>query len=163
MHRDAHDQVLSAMEKELNSLRVGLPSDPSTDIGPVASLDALERLIETVAEAKELGATVVRGGERINWRSEADPVGLYFQPTIMDDCDAGMRIMNERIVGPLLPICSVGDEDQARKLTCMPRRPGRVWIWATSRADRDRLVDGLFGGMYRDYEPASFVSGSARW
>jgi acyl-CoA reductase-like NAD-dependent aldehyde dehydrogenase len=143
VHPDARHQLLTAMEVEINTLRVGLPSDPSTDIGPVPSLTALEHLCEVVAEAQELGAHVVHGGQRINWKSEADPVGMYFQPTLIEGCDAGMRIMNERLVGPLLPVCDVSDPADARKMACMPRRPGRVWIWATSRADRDRLVDGL--------------------
>lgn len=143
VHPDAHDELVSALEGELHGLRVGLPSDPSTDVGPVASLGDLERLEEVVAEACELGAQVLHGGTRINWKSEAEPVGLYFQPTLITGCDAGMRIMNERLVGPVLPICRVPDEATARKLACMPRRPGRAWIWATSRADRDRLVEGL--------------------
>ena len=143
VHRDAREPLIKALEAQLHSLRVGLPSDPTTDIGPLASLADLEAVTEVVREAKELGAKVVHGGERINWRSEADPVGMYFQPTLMEDCDAGMRIMNERLVGPVLPICTMSNEAEAKAQTCKPRRPGRVWIWATSRADRDRLVDGL--------------------
>jgi acyl-CoA reductase-like NAD-dependent aldehyde dehydrogenase len=143
VHKDVRDETIKALVNELSSLRVGLPTDHSTDVGPVGSLATLEHLQEVVSEAMQLGARLVHGGERINWKSEADPLGLYFQPTLLDECDTGMRIMNEPIVGPVLPVCSVPDAESARALSCVPRRPGRVWIWATSRADRDRLVDGL--------------------
>ena len=143
VHRDAIDEVMKALEAELHSLSVGLPSDPTTDVGPLASLADLETVTEMVREARDLGAHVAHGGERINWRSEADPVGMYFQPTLMEECDAGMRIMNERLVGPVLPVCTVSDESEVMALSNKPRQPGRVWIWATSRADRDRLVDAL--------------------
>jgi acyl-CoA reductase-like NAD-dependent aldehyde dehydrogenase len=143
VQQDVRDELMSALDGELHSLRVGLPSDPTTDVGPVVSLASLEHIQELVREAQELGAKVVHGGERINWRSEADPVGMYFQPTLMEDCDSGMRITNERLVGPVLPVCSVRDADEARAMSCQPRRPGRVWIWATARADRDRLVERL--------------------
>jgi len=143
VHVDARDDLVTALEREIHKLRVGLASDPATDVGPITSLADLERLQEVVAEARELGARRVHGGSRINWKGELDPMGMHFQPTLVDDCNAGMRIMNETLAGPVLPVCTVSDEQQARGLSCRPRRPGRVWIWATSRADRDRLVEGL--------------------
>jgi acyl-CoA reductase-like NAD-dependent aldehyde dehydrogenase len=143
VHRDVHDQVVSALEKEIHKLYVGLASDPATDVGPITSLSELERLQDVVEEARELGAQLVHGGSRINWKGELDAVGMHFQPTLLTGCDSGMRIMNERLAGPVLPICSVTDESEVRGISCQPRRPGRIWIWATSRADRDRLVEGL--------------------
>jgi acyl-CoA reductase-like NAD-dependent aldehyde dehydrogenase len=139
----AREEVVQALEGEIHSLRVGLPSDPTTDVGPAGALADIERLSEFVREARDLGAHLVHGGERINWRAEADPLGLYFQPTLLAECSTGMSIMNERVVGPVLPVGTVEDETRARALACTPRTPGRVWVWATSRADRDRLVDGL--------------------
>jgi acyl-CoA reductase-like NAD-dependent aldehyde dehydrogenase len=143
VHRDARDALVSALEKEMHKLRVGLASDPSTDVGPLMSLEELERLTEVIAEAVELGAHVVHGGSRVNWRGEMDPLGMHFQPTLMEDCDRGMRVMNEHVAGPLLPVCTVDEESMARGLACEPTQPGRVWIWATSRADRDRLVEEM--------------------
>jgi acyl-CoA reductase-like NAD-dependent aldehyde dehydrogenase len=143
VHRQARDELVSALEKEIHKLRVGLASDPATDVGPLTSLEELERLAEVVEEARELGARVVHGGSRINWKGEHDPLGMHFQPTLLEDCEGGMRLVNERLAGPVLPVCEFTDEEQAKGLACRPRRPGRVWIWATSRADRDRLVEGL--------------------
>jgi acyl-CoA reductase-like NAD-dependent aldehyde dehydrogenase len=143
VHRNARDELVSALEKEIHKLRVGLASDPATDVGPLMSLAELERLSQVVEEATELGARVVHGGSRINWKGELDPLGMHFQPTLLEDCDGGMRLLNEPLAGPVLPVCEFTDEEQAKGLACRLRRPGRVWIWATSRADRDRLVDGL--------------------
>jgi acyl-CoA reductase-like NAD-dependent aldehyde dehydrogenase len=143
VQRDSKDDVVSALEKEIHKLQVGLAADPATDVGPLTSLKELERLTHVVEEAMELGAKLVHGGSRINWRGEMDPLGMHFQPTLLEDCDAGMRILNEPLAGPVLPVCAVSDEKEARGLSCRPRRPGRVWIWATARADRDRLVERL--------------------
>ncbi|UCC92966.1 MAG: aldehyde dehydrogenase family protein [Thermoplasmata archaeon] len=143
VHKDSKDQVVTALEREIHKLRVGLASDPATDVGPLTSLEELERLPQVVEEARELGATIVHGGSRINWRGELDPLGMHFQPTLLEDCDAGMRILNEPLAGPVLPVCTATDEKEARGLSCRPRRPGRVWIWANARADRDRLVERL--------------------
>ncbi len=143
VHQEAKDELMGALEKEIHKLRVGLVSNPATDVGPLTSLAELELLTQVVEEARDLGARVVHGGSRINWKGEHDPLGMHFQPTLLEDCDAGMRVMNESLAGPVLAVCTVTDEMQAKGMSCRPRRPGRVWIWATSRADRDRLVEGL--------------------
>ncbi len=140
---DSADALASALEGEIHSLQVGLPSDPTTDVGPVGELVVLEHLQEVVAEARELGASVVHGGERIDWRGDADPLGVYFQPTLVTGCDAGMRIVNERVAGPVLPVVPVREAGDIETMACRPTKPCRVWLWATSRADRDRLVETL--------------------
>jgi acyl-CoA reductase-like NAD-dependent aldehyde dehydrogenase len=143
VHPAVHDELVQALESELRSLMVGLTSDPSTDVGPVGFLGVLEHLQQVVEEARRLGATVVHGGERIDWRGEADPLGLFFQPTLVDNCTQGMRITNEHLIGPVLPVCEESDLQRATKLARTGPPVEAVSVWVASTADSDQFIEAL--------------------
>jgi acyl-CoA reductase-like NAD-dependent aldehyde dehydrogenase len=63
-----------------------------------------------VADAREKGATVLTGGERI------DRPGLWYPPTVLVDVDHTMDVMREETFGPVLPIMRVADDDEALRL-----------------------------------------------
>jgi acyl-CoA reductase-like NAD-dependent aldehyde dehydrogenase len=77
---------------------------PETDVGPVISLAAAERLSGMISDAVSKGAKLVGGGKL----REA-----YVEPTLLDDVETDMRIYNEEVFGPILSITRVANDLEA--------------------------------------------------
>ncbi|MEX2540976.1 MAG: NAD-dependent succinate-semialdehyde dehydrogenase [Trueperaceae bacterium] len=87
------------------ALRMGDPLEDDSDIGPLVDRQGLDKVVAHVKDAVSKGARVALGG------SAAD--GLYFQPTVLTDVSANMRLMGEETFGPVAPLLSFETEDEA--------------------------------------------------
>jgi succinate-semialdehyde dehydrogenase/glutarate-semialdehyde dehydrogenase len=102
------EKFISSVVEEVKRLRVGPPEGCSTDIGPLTNENQLKIVSEQVADAVAKGARVLTGGRRRD-----DLGGYFFEPTVLVDVDASMKVMNEETFGPVLPIKVVKDEEEA--------------------------------------------------
>ena len=94
----------------VNLLKLGPWTDPSADVGPLANDRAISSLRALLHDALDKGAKLVAGG------FPAIQAGWYWQPTVITQVDHSMRIMKEEAFGPILPICSVKDDEEAIEL-----------------------------------------------
>jgi succinate-semialdehyde dehydrogenase / glutarate-semialdehyde dehydrogenase len=101
------DRFVELAKQNVEKLVVGDPLDEKTDIGPMARLDAAERLHEQVEKSKKKGARVVMGGDYKN---------CFYSPTIMTNVKVGMPIFDEETFGPVMAITSFKTEEEAIKL-----------------------------------------------
>lgn len=105
-----YDQALEIAKRTAESLKLGDPAREDTTLGPVVSkvqFDRVQRMIELgIAE----GANVVTGGPG---RPDGFERGFYVRPTIFSDLRNDMTIAQEEIFGPVLPVFSYEDEDEA--------------------------------------------------
>ncbi len=85
-------------------LKVGDPTLPETQIGPMVSERAAARVLELVKDATGRGARLVCGGE---------VSGTLFQPTILDRVTPDMRIYREESFGPVVVLIGVNDDEEA--------------------------------------------------
>jgi succinate-semialdehyde dehydrogenase/glutarate-semialdehyde dehydrogenase len=91
----------------LESLKVGDPLDPETQIGPLARKDIADELDQQVQRSIRMGAKLVLGGQRI------ERTGYYYLPTILTDVRKGMPVYHEETFGPVVSIIKVKNEDEA--------------------------------------------------
>jgi acyl-CoA reductase-like NAD-dependent aldehyde dehydrogenase len=98
------------LETYLQTLVVGDPRDPETDIGPLISAEALALVERQVATAVGEGARVLRGGHRM---SHPELPGHFFEPTILTDVPHGSLPTTEEIFGPVLSLTVARDADEA--------------------------------------------------
>jgi acyl-CoA reductase-like NAD-dependent aldehyde dehydrogenase len=89
------DEFVPRLVKQIESLKVGDPLDPTVDVGPVIDHDALERIDAWVKEAVDQGAEILVGGRR------EDP--LYW-PTLLSKTTAEMKVRCEEIFGPVTTV-----------------------------------------------------------
>jgi betaine-aldehyde dehydrogenase len=101
------------MQAFVASLEVGDPMKPNTDLGPLISLEAAQRVEDQVARAIKDGATLKLGGKR--YQPEGLP-GHFFQPTLLTNVRHGSVPTREEIFGPVLAITTVADADEAIRL-----------------------------------------------
>ncbi|MEV4645010.1 aldehyde dehydrogenase [Saccharopolyspora sp. NPDC049357] len=101
---DVLDEFSTKLADHATSLRVGDPTDPATQIGPMVHAQAAGHVEALIEDAVNLGATVVTGGTRS---------GLFVQPTVLRGVTSKMRIYHEESFGPVASIIEAGSEDNA--------------------------------------------------
>jgi acyl-CoA reductase-like NAD-dependent aldehyde dehydrogenase len=106
-------EFIRRAQAELASLVVGDPLQPDTDIGPLISAEAAEKVERQVAESVRGGARLVSGGRR--YRPGGLP-GHFFEPTLLTDVRHGSLPTREEIFGPVLAVVEVRDADEAIEL-----------------------------------------------
>ncbi|EUC19515.1 UNVERIFIED_ORG: betaine aldehyde dehydrogenase [Burkholderia sp. CF145] len=110
-----HQSVQQAFEERViervKRIRIGKPSDPSTNFGPLASAAQLDKVLGYIESGKKEGARLVTGGARLTDGDYAR--GQYVQPTVFSNCRDDMKIVREEIFGPVMSILTFANEDEA--------------------------------------------------
>ncbi|MGH7753333.1 MAG: aldehyde dehydrogenase family protein, partial [Gemmatimonadales bacterium] len=105
-----HEQVLQpfleALLPRVRALRVGDPTDPKTDMGPLASESQLRKVQEYLEIGQREGATLALGGGRPPLARDG---GYYVDPALFTDVTPQMRIAREEIFGPVLSVLACRD------------------------------------------------------
>jgi 1-pyrroline dehydrogenase len=102
-----YDNLLSELVPAVESLKVGDPSADGTEMGPMVAQQQLERVTGFVDRAREQGATVLTGGERIGDR------GFFYRPTVISDVDQDFEIVKNEVFGPVVTVQRFDGDDQA--------------------------------------------------
>ncbi len=108
LHAAIHDAVIERIGHHVARFRPGLPTDPATTMGAIASRAQHERILRYIASAREEGARLVCGGG-----VPAAPAlahGWFIEPTVFADVTAAMTIAREEIFGPVLAVLKWTDE-----------------------------------------------------
>ncbi|MFQ6067433.1 MAG: aldehyde dehydrogenase family protein [bacterium] len=88
--------------------------NPSADLGPMVSQDALDKVLEHINDAVKKGARMVYGGEKPE--GEKYEKGFFFKPTILVDVNHDMLIMQEETFGPAVGVMPFKDLSEAIRL-----------------------------------------------
>lgn len=105
VHEKVYEQVLGAIEAHASAISIGPGQDPGTFMGPVVSLQQLERVNGYIRSAHEAGARVVRGTQSLPAR------GYFTAPAIVSDVSTGAAVAREEVFGPVLCVTRFRDED----------------------------------------------------
>ncbi|HEX9410550.1 MAG TPA: aldehyde dehydrogenase family protein [Actinomycetota bacterium] len=92
---EVYEDFVARLIKQVESLKVGDPLDPSVDVGPLIDHDALERVDAWVKEAVDQGAEVLTGGKR------EDP---FYHPTVLAKTSPEMKVRCMEIFGPVITV-----------------------------------------------------------
>src|SRR6201996_492739 len=128
-----HDEVVDRLVAMARALKVGDPTDPDVQMGPLISAAQLERVQAHVDRALDDGAKLVTGGGR----PAGLDTGFYFEPTILTDVTPDSTIAQEEVFGPVLSVLRYSDDDDAVRIANNSQYGLSGAVWG---ADVDRAV-----------------------
>ena len=140
---DAHEQLLRPLVDASRSLRVGDGFEDSSDVGPVISCAARDRIRDWIDRGEAAGARVVLDGRE----ASGDPSGSYVGPTILDGVTAEMDIAQEEVFGPVLCVISAPTLDEAIGIVNASRFGNGTSIFTESGASVRRYRHEIQAGM----------------
>jgi malonate-semialdehyde dehydrogenase (acetylating)/methylmalonate-semialdehyde dehydrogenase len=105
------DPLVAAIKERITKVKVGDGMDPSSEMGPLITQEARDRVASYVEGATAEGGTVLVDG-----RDDAPAEGFFLKPSLIDDVKPGMKAYEDEIFGPVLGVTRVGTYDEAVKL-----------------------------------------------
>jgi succinate-semialdehyde dehydrogenase / glutarate-semialdehyde dehydrogenase len=148
------DEIYDAFESRLvagmEAMRVGDPMREGTDIGPLATIRAIEQLEAQVKAATRVGARILTGGERMVGE------GNYFEPTVLVGVPRTSAVYREELFGPVAMLFRVQDLNEAIEIANDTPFGLAASAWTRDPVEQQRLVSELqCGGVFLNAMVAS--------
>lgn len=141
VHRDVFTAFRDGFAERAKNIKVGNGLDPESQMGPMANARRLEAMDRFIADARDKGASLLAGGNRIGNQ------GYFFEPTVLADVPGDARIMNEEPFGPVAIINAYESEDAM--LAEANRLPYGLaaYAWTQDAKRQRRLAHDIEAGM----------------
>lgn len=101
-------RLVDALIAKAKSLKLGDGLDDGVDVGPLVNQKALDKVSGYMDVARQDGVKILTGGQRASVEK-----GFFFEPTLFDGVQRGMRVEQEEIFGPVLSIVEVDSLEEA--------------------------------------------------
>ncbi|AKB44150.1 NAD-dependent succinate-semialdehyde dehydrogenase [Methanosarcina vacuolata] len=131
---------IEAFELEMQELKIGDPMDEETDIGPLAKKEFLDSLERVLKDAKKKGAEPHVYGEDHS-------KGFFFRPTLIPAASTDMKVCNVEVFGPIAPVITVKNEDEAVKVANATEFGLGAEIWSRDLERAQRLAKRIKFGL----------------
>lgn len=135
------DQFERDFVKKMEALRLGDPMDAKTELGPLASADAVKSLQADIDASVQAGARILTGGKPVNGK------GNFYAPTVLSDIPKESPAYKEELFGPVACVFRVKDIDEAIAVANDTRFGLGASAWTNDPAERERFVNEIEAGM----------------
>ncbi len=141
VHQDIADAFERGFVEKMNALKVGDPMDAATDVGPLATADAVKSLHADVCATVAKGARVLTGGKPV------DGPGSFYSPTVLADIPKDSPGYREEMFGPVACIFRVKDASEAIAIANDSRFGLGASAWTNDAAEREKFINEIDSGM----------------
>jgi betaine-aldehyde dehydrogenase len=111
IHESVAEPILERVVERTRKIRIGLPTDPATEMGAMITKSARSRVVDMVDRAGSDGARVLTGGRPIE-EGELG-AGAFLEPTVVDRVARGSELADVEVFGPVLAALTFSTEDEA--------------------------------------------------
>jgi succinate-semialdehyde dehydrogenase/glutarate-semialdehyde dehydrogenase len=141
VHQDIAEKFERGFVEKMEALKVGDPMDPATELGPLATADAVKSLHADVCSTVQKGARVLTGGKPV------DGPGSFYSPTVLADIPKDSPGYKEEMFGPVACIFRVKDASEAIAIANDSRFGLGASAWTNDLGERERFVNEIEAGM----------------
>lgn len=146
VQRGIYDRFLAVLKSKADSLRMGSPTDTSTQTGPLISKQHREKVLSYYRLAQEEGATVITGGGVPHFGNSLDG-GFYVQPTIYTGLSETARCVKEEIFGPVCHVAPFDSEEEAVSLANDTKYGLAASVWTSNLKRGHRVAQQMNVGI----------------
>ena len=140
VHEKIYDIYVGEFVKEVQSWKMGLPTEEGIYFGPLARKEQINTLEQQVNDAIQKGATIATGGKRI------DRKGYFFAPTILTNVTHEMLVMKDESFGPIIGIMKVKNDEEAIKLMNDTEYGLTASVYSSDQSRAEKILQKLDTG-----------------
>jgi succinate-semialdehyde dehydrogenase/glutarate-semialdehyde dehydrogenase len=137
---DIVGDFIEAFELHIQELKIGDPMDEETDMGPLAKKEFVDSLERVLKDASKKGAEPITYGEE-------HERGFFFNPTIIPAASTDMKVFNVEVFGPVAPVITAKDEDEAVELANSTEFGLGAEIWSENLERALKLAKRIKSGF----------------
>ncbi len=158
LQESIHDEFVERLLKIAQKAKAGDPTNPETEVGPIATRPQFEKVMHYIGIAKDEGARCIAGGRAL--QGEGYGAGQFVEPTIFVDVRNDMRIAQEEVFGPVLSILKFKDEEDAIRIGNDIRFGLAAGVWTQSLKRAMLLTERLRAGTVwvNNYRSTSYTT-----
>ena len=145
VERSIYDRVVQGFVDRSARVRVGLPHDDATHMGPQAHADQLAKTLSYIEIGKAEGARLVAGGQRLTEDGLGD--GYFIAPTVFAEVANEMRIAREEIFGPVAALIPFDGEEEAIAIANDSQFGLAAGLWTGDVGRAHRVAARIQSGM----------------
>src|SRR6266699_3290892 len=138
---DIADKFERAFVSTMENLKLGDPFDEKTDVGPLATADAVTSLHADVRKTIEAGAKLLTGGKPV------DGKGNFYAPTVLSNIPNNSPAYREELFCPVASIFRVKSADDAIRVANDSRFGLGASAWTNDKSEQERFINELEAGM----------------
>lgn len=145
VHEEVADAFTEKLVERLKRAKVGDGREKETEIGPLVNERALNKVLEHIEDAKDKGAQVVFGGNRMTEGDYAK--GFFCEPTVISNVTTDMKITYEETFGPVVPIVRFTDEAEVVRQANDTRYGLAAYVYTRDNQRCFRMAEELEYGI----------------
>ncbi|AZL08447.1 5-carboxymethyl-2-hydroxymuconate semialdehyde dehydrogenase [Brevibacterium aurantiacum] len=142
VEESVYDEFVERYAAQAKRVKVGLPSDPSTEVAALVHPEHYEKVMSYVEIGKEETRLVAGGG-----RPEGFDTGNFVEPTVFADVAPDARIFQEEIFGPVVAITPFKSDEEALQLANNTKYGLAAYIWTSDLKRAHNFSQAVESGM----------------
>lgn len=157
VHEKIKDAFLEKFQANLRKVKLGDPTDPTTQMGPQASKMQLDKISSYLELGPKEGATLLMGGKAA--KVPGFEKGYFIEPTIFTDVKNNMRIAQEEIFGPVSTVISWKDDEEVVRMANDSTYGLGGGLWTQNLRRAHKISQGIDTGTIWVNRYYNFVAG----
>ncbi|MBW0014387.1 NADP-dependent succinic semialdehyde dehydrogenase [Mycobacterium sp.] len=141
VHADVYEAFVDKFVERMQALNVGAPTDPDTDVGPLATESGRDEIAKQVDDAAAAGANIRIGGKPL------DRPGWFYPPTVVTDITKEMALYTEEVFGPVASMYRAESVDEAIEIANATTFGLGSNAWTNDEAEQQRFIDDIEAGQ----------------
>ncbi|RWZ83289.1 5-carboxymethyl-2-hydroxymuconate semialdehyde dehydrogenase [Glutamicibacter sp. HZAU] len=143
VQRDIYDDFVAKFAQRAKNIRVGLPSDPKTEVGSLVHPNHFDKVMSYIEIGKNEGRLLAGGGRAEGFENE----GNYVAPTVFADVAPDAQIFQDEIFGPVVAITPFDTDEEALELANNTKYGLAAYVWTSNLKRAHNFAHQIDSGM----------------